>query len=163
LTYSFHVDVFSVFLGPPVNCLNLKVLNLSSFATEKSAMRTGYIPGLAAIAVGVGIVGVSAAPMDLTLSADATHASSTAASLQPPPGFQLNQKGFSAIGPTGGQLSVSALASNLGHYSAVRTDTANNLFNSPDSLQNQLSNDRMPSPDKFRTGATNDLLRPPPK
>jgi hypothetical protein len=133
------------------------------FATEKSAMRASYIPGLAAIAVGINLVGASAAPMDLNLSANATHASGATASLQPPPGFQLNQKGLAAIRPAGGQLNVSAISSDLGQYSVGRTDTANNLFNPPDSLQGQLSNDQMLSPDKLRTGATNDLLRPPPK
>jgi len=122
-------------------------------------MRTSYILGLAAIAVGFSIVGASAAPMDFILSAPATRAADTAAALQPPPGFQLNQKGFAGLIPAG----APGAASNPEHSNISRTDTVNNLLSPPDSLKNQLSNDQLLSPDKLRGDATKDLLSPPTK
>jgi hypothetical protein len=122
-------------------------------------MRTGYIPGLAAIAMGVSIIGASAAPMDFILSAPATRTASTAAALQPPPGFQLNEKGFAGLRSAG----APGAASNPEHSNISRSDTVNNLLSPPDSLKNQLSNDQMLSPDKLKSDATSNLLSHPPK
>jgi hypothetical protein len=125
-------------------------------------MRNSYISGLAAVAVGLSIVGASAAPMDFMSSA-VTRADDTAASMQPPPGFHLN-KGFAAFRPeAGGASTASGLVSNPEHYSISRADTPNNLLSPPDSLKNQLLNDQLLAPDRLSTGETNDLLRPPPK
>jgi hypothetical protein len=127
-------------------------------------MRTSYIPGLAAIAVGVSIVGASAAPMDMALSAGATHAGDTAASLlQPPAGSGLNQKGLAAIQSTGGQLSVSAIVANPAAFNIGKAEAVNAFFSPQDSLENRLSNTLLLSPDKVRADTTNDLLHPPSK
>ena len=77
-------------------------------------MRSNLVLGLTAIAFGFGIVGVSAAPMDLTLHAAALQANITVGNLQPLAGIGLNQKGLAAIKPAGAQSEP--IHSNLERY-----------------------------------------------
>jgi hypothetical protein len=122
-------------------------------------MQSNLVPGLAAIALGFGIIGVAAAPMDSTLNAGAIQANSTFGSLQPPAGAGLNQKGLAAIKPAAAQPSVSALTSNNVPSTIAKTDT-DNMLRHPDSAENRLTSNLQSGSDK---ALTNDMLRPPPK
>ena len=75
-------------------------------------MRSNLILSLTATAFGFGIVGVSAAPMDLTSHAAALQANITAGNLQPLASMGFNQKGLAAIKPAGAGPSQSTLTSN---------------------------------------------------
>jgi hypothetical protein len=121
-------------------------------------MRSNFILGVAAIAAVFGAGGVAAAQMDLSLNASALLANN-AASLRPPAGVGLNQKGLAAIKPVGAQPGVSAATSSDMLSSLARVDT-DNMLRSPDSTQNQLINNLLSG---SREVTNDDLLRPPPK
>ena len=74
-------------------------------------MRSNLVLSLTAIALSVGVAGVSAAPIDFTLQTGAMQGNSTAGRVQPPAGLVLNQKGLAAIKPAGSQPSASDLSS----------------------------------------------------
>jgi hypothetical protein len=121
-------------------------------------MRSNFILSLTAIALGFGIAGVSAAPINFTLQAGTTQANS-AGSVQPSAGIGLNQKGLAAIKPASGRSSTSDLASNdvLSSIGKVGTD---NMVRRPDSAENQLINNLLSGSSK---AATDDMVRPPSK
>jgi hypothetical protein len=113
-----------------------------------------------AVAAGVfGVVGVSAAQTDFALNASGLLAESSSASLRPPAGARLNQKGLAAIKAVGGQPGASALASSDVPSNLAQVDV-DNMLRSPVSTESRFLNNLL-----SRSGetATNDLLRPPPK
>jgi hypothetical protein len=118
-------------------------------------MRNNFILSVTAIALNVGIAGVSAAPIDV----NAMQANGTAGSAQPPAGVELNQKGLAAIKPTGGQPSASDLVSKevLSSIAKMSTD---NMVRRPDSIENRLENNLLSGSSK---AATDDMVRPPSK
>jgi hypothetical protein len=122
-------------------------------------MRSNFMLSLTAIALGFGIAGVSAAPIDFTLQAGTMQANSTTGSLQPPAGVGLNQKGLAAIKPAGGQSIASDLAANdvLSSIAKMGTD---NMVRRPDSEENRLVNNLLSGSSKAATG---DMVRPPSK
>jgi hypothetical protein len=122
-------------------------------------MRSNLILSLTATAFGFGIVGVSAAPMDLTSHAAALQANITAGNLQPLASMGFNQKGLAAIKPAGAGPSQSTLTSN-DIRSSVSKMGAVNMIRHPDSPENRLSNNVLSGSSKT---VTHDLLRPPSK
>lgn len=122
-------------------------------------MRSNLVLSLTAIALGVGMAGVSAAPIDFTLQSGAMQGNSTAGRVQPPAGLVLNQKGLAAIKPAGSQPSASDLSSKnvLSSIAKMGTD---NLVRRPDSAENRLENDLLSGSSK---AVTEDMVRPPSK
>jgi hypothetical protein len=121
-------------------------------------MRSNSLLSLTAIALGFGIAGVSAAPID-SLRAGTAQGNSSAGFVQPPSGVELNQKGLSAIKPAGDQSSSSSLASN-GVRSSIAKMSTDNLVRPPDAVENQLVNNLLSGSSK---AATSDMVRPPSK
>jgi hypothetical protein len=121
-------------------------------------MRSNFLLSLTAIALGFGIAGVSAAPID-SLRAGTMQANSTAGFVRPPAGAGLNQKGLAAIKPAGGQSSASNMASNDLRSSIAKMGT-DNMVRRPDSAENRLVNNLLSGSSK---AATSDLVRPPSK
>jgi hypothetical protein len=122
-------------------------------------MRSNFLLSLTAIALGFGIAGVSAAPIDFTLRAGTMQANSTAGFVRPPAGVGLNQKGLAAIKPAGGESSASNLASN-DVRSGIAKMGADNMVRAPDSAENRLVNNLLSGSSK---AATSDMVRPPSK
>jgi len=113
---------------------------------------------LTAIALGFGIAGVSAAPID-SLRAGTMQANGTAGFVRPPAGAGLNQKGLAAIKPAGGQSGASNLSSNEVRSSIAKMGT-DNMVRPPDSAENRLVNNLLSGSSK---AATSDMVRPPSK
>ncbi len=122
-------------------------------------MRSNLVLSLTAIALSVGVAGVSAAPIDFTLQTGAMQGNSTAGRVQPPAGLVLNQKGLAAIKPAGSQPSASDLSSKnvLSSIAKMGTD---NLVRRPDSVENRLENNLLSGSSK---AVTEDMVRPPSK
>ena len=121
-------------------------------------MRSNLILSLTATAFGFGIVGVSAAPMDLTSHAAALQANITAGNLQPLASMGFNQKGLAAIKPAGAGPSQSTLTSNDIRSSVSKMGAG--IIRHPNSPENRLSNNVLSGSSKT---VTHDLLRPPSK
>ena len=122
-------------------------------------MRSNLVLSLTAIALSVGVAGVSAAPIDFTLQTGAMQGNSTAVRVQPPAGLVLNQKGLAAIKPAGSQPSASDLSSKNVLSSIVKMGT-DNLVRRPDSVENRLENNLLSGSSK---AVTEDMVRPPSK
>lgn len=122
-------------------------------------MRSNLVLSLTAIALSVGVAGVSAAPIDFTLQTGAMQGNSTAVRVQPPAGLVLNQKGLAAIKPAGSQPSASDLSSKnvLSSIAKMGTD---NLVRRPNSVENRLENNLLSGSSK---AVTEDMVRPPSK
>lgn len=122
-------------------------------------MRSNLVLSLTAIALSVGVAGVSAAPIDFTLQTGAMQGNSTAGRVQPPAGLVLNQKGLAAIKPAGSQPSASDLSSKnvLSSIAKMGTD---NLVRRPNSVENRLENNLLSGSSK---AVTEDMVRPPSK
>ena len=122
-------------------------------------MRSNLVLSLTAIALSVGMAGVSAAPIDFTLQTGAMQGNSTAGRVQPPAGLVLNQKGLAAIKPAGSQPSASDLSSKnvLSSIAKMGTD---NLVRRPNSVENRLENNLLSGSSK---AVTEDMVRPPSK
>jgi hypothetical protein len=119
----------------------------------------GLTLSLAAAAAVFSVVGVSAAQADFTLNARGLLADSSSASLRPPTGAKMNQKGLAAIKSMGGQPGASSLPASDGPSNLAQME-ADNMLRSPASTETRLFNNLLSHSGET---PTNDLLRPPPK